>query len=156
MLTSAATTLAVTWAPVEWSLGPLSPGGAIAHEGRLVIVAGASLTAALVVIAIGPRPDPASLTDFYRRLRPAGAWGPVRALAGVEAPPRGELRVALVGVVAGLALIFGTVFALGHLLLGRPFAALVLAVPAIAGGWGVSDCLRKLVGTSIDARVTPR
>jgi solute:Na+ symporter, SSS family len=148
MVASAATTLAITWLPVHWHLGPLSPGGALQHEGRLLIVVAVSLAAALLALAAGPRAEPARLVDFYRRLRPAGAWGPVRELAGAEAAgpgPAGSGWVTpLVGIVAGLGLIFGLVFGLGHWLLGRPAAAAGCAAVATLGLAGVVWSLRRL------------
>ncbi len=146
MVTSAATTLLVTWLPIEWSLGPLSPGGVLAHEGRLLMVVASSLTAALTVLALGKAPDPKSLVSFYERLRPAGAWGPVRRLAAPGDPPGSEIGIALIGVGSGVALIFGLVFALGHLFLGRPSLALALLLLAAAGGWGVRWSLARLRG----------
>jgi Na+/proline symporter len=143
MLTSATATLMLTWWPIDWAPGPLSPAGHLAHEGRLLFVVAASLTAALVTLLATRAPDPQSLVAFYERLRPAGAWGPVRRLAA--APEGGEfgLGVALVGIAAGLALIFGTVFALGHLFVGRELWAVTLGLVAVAGGAGVGWSLRR-------------
>lgn len=143
MLTSAATTLLVTWLPIEWPPGPFVAAGSLQHEGRLLLVVAASLTAALVTLAVTRAPNPEVLVDFYERLRPAGAWGPVRALVREPAAPSG-MRAALVGVLAGLALIHGLLFGLGHLFLGRPAAAALLALVALVGAMGVRWSLRRL------------
>jgi hypothetical protein len=140
MVASAATTLIVTWMPVEWPIGPLAPGGVLQHEGRVLIVVAASLTASLVVLALGPRADPARLVGFYRQLRPAGAWGPVRELAGVV-PAGPGWRAPVVGVTGGLALIFGLVFGLGHGFFARAVAAVVCLG---AAGFGFAAVLWSL------------
>ena len=147
MLASATTTLLVTWLPIEWPaavFGPLAPAGSLSHEGRLLLVVASSVAAALVVLLTTRKPDPSSLLEFYRRLRPAGAWGPVRALIDEPVAPTG-LGPALIGVVAGLALIHGLLFGLGHLFLGRPGAAALLGVVALGGALGVRWSLRRLV-----------
>ncbi len=145
MLTSAVATLTLTWLPFHWALGPLSPDGALLHEGRLLMVVAASLAAALVTLVATATPDPATLVGFYERLRPPGAWGPVRALATESSRPDYALAASLCGVASGLALVFGLLFGLGHWLLGRPGMATLLAVVAAAGAVGVRASLRRLV-----------
>jgi Na+/proline symporter len=144
MLASAATTLALTWLPIPWPAGPLAPSGTLLHEGRLLLVVAASLLAALVTLLATRPPDPATLVAFYQRLRPAGAWGPVRALIAEPAPAT-DLGSALLGVVAGLALIHGLLFGLGHWFLGRPAMAALLGAVALVGAFGVRWSLRRLV-----------
>ncbi|MEM7582206.1 MAG: sodium:solute symporter family protein [Acidobacteriota bacterium] len=143
MLTSAAVTIGITVLPISWRLGSLSPGGELLHEGRLLVVIAASLAMAALSLALGPRPDPGSLVAFYRKVRPIGWWGPVRELAGpVETGARP--RPVLIGVISGLALIYGLLFGAGHLLLtGWGTGALGLAV-AIVGGLGVRWSLGQL------------
>jgi len=144
MLTSAATTLVLTWLPVTWSLGPLSPNGALVHEGRLLFVVAASLTAALATLLMTRPPEPASLVGFYERLRPPGAWEPVRKLAVDSTVREYRLGASVLGVVSGLALVHGLLFGLGHLLLGRPLSAVLLAALALVGVLGVRRALRQL------------
>jgi len=144
MLASAVTTLALTWLPLAWPVGPLTPAGSLVHEGRLLLVVAASLLAALATLLATRAPEPASLVAFYQRLRPAGAWGPVRALIVDPAPPT-DLGPALLGVIAGLALIHGLLFGLGHWFLGRPAMAVLLGAVALAGAFGVRWSLRRLV-----------
>jgi len=143
MLASATTTLLVTWLPIDWPPGPFVADGRLLHEGRLLLVVLMSLGAALVTLVATRAPDPRTLVGFYQRLRPAGAWGPVRALVEGPAVPTG-MGPALFGVVAGLALIHGLLFGLGHLFLGRPTSAALLGLVAIAGGAGVRWSLRRL------------
>ncbi|MEM1177562.1 MAG: sodium:solute symporter family protein [Acidobacteriota bacterium] len=144
MLTSAVVTSTLTLAPIQWSLGPLSEGGKLAHEGRLLIVVGTSLLAAMVSLLIAGRPDPASLVPFYRQVRPPGAWGPVKALADLSESPREiPLSSALAGVVGGLLLVFGLLFAVGHLLLGTSGGVAASALAALAGAVIVGVVLRR-------------
>ncbi|MCA8960635.1 MAG: Na+:solute symporter [Planctomycetes bacterium] len=144
LVTSAAIATTLTYVEVEWPSTPLSPGGKLEPAGRLLLVVGCSLFASLLAIALLPKPNPERLVDFYRRVRPFGAWGPVRALApDVERDP--HARAALVGIVGGLALVFGALFGSGCLLLERPGAlpaAIVTVVGAIVTSWSLSRIAR--------------
>jgi Na+(H+)/acetate symporter ActP len=144
MLTSAVTTLALTWLPIEWPVGPLTPDGSLLHEGRLLIVVAASLTVALVTLLLARAPDPASLVTFYERLRPAGVWGPVQRLAANPTASSYDVTASILGVVSGVAVVFGLLFGLGHLLLGRPTMAALLGAVAAGGLVGVRRSLRRL------------
>ena len=77
-------------------------------------------------------------------MRPAGAWGPVRQLAASSTAPAYDLRASLLGVASGLALVYGLLFGLGHLLLARPSTAALLGVVATIGLVGVRRSLRRL------------
>jgi len=150
MLTSAVTSTLVTWldgpgAPfdVVWRLGPLSPGGDLGHEGRLVVVAAASLAVALAAIVLAPRTDPDALVEFYRRVRPIGWWGPVRARARIGGVS-GELGPALLGSAGALALTFGLMFGLGFVFLERPVALAVSAAATLVGTLVTGWALRRL------------
>ncbi|NRA75166.1 MAG: hypothetical protein HRU16_04430, partial [Planctomycetes bacterium] len=132
MITSSLTTTLVTFATSDgWRLGPLSPGGEITAEGRIVIVVLLSTLVSLVVTWARPRPDPSQLVSFYQKVRPAGAWGPVRQLAGVSSPA-GEGLAVIGGVLGGLALIWGLTLGVGAWLLGHAWGW--TAFGAAAGG----------------------
>lgn len=132
-----------THVSLPWPETVLTPAGELGSEARIVMVVLVSLTASLASLLLTRAPDPAELVGFYSKVRPLGWWGPVRARApGVE--PDGSLIVALGGVASGLALVFGILFATGHALLGRPGAALGLAVLAVAGGFGVVAALKRM------------
>ncbi|MFG0317052.1 MAG: sodium:solute symporter family protein [Planctomycetota bacterium JB042] len=150
MLVSATTTTALTRWETTWSLGPLSPDGALTAEGRLLLVVGASSAAALLSIVLLPAPDPATLVPFYRRVRPLGAWGPVRALAP-DVPVLREGRWVLAGTAGAVATAYGALFGLGHLLLGRPSAAAGALVAAVGGAFVVRRALARLA--SADANI---
>ena len=75
-------------------------------------------------------------------MRPAGIWGPVRALCPDVERPR-ELLPVSIGVVGGLMLIFGLLFAIGNALLGTTEATLACVLTAWAGqlamSWGLAQ-----------------
>ena len=143
MLTSAAATVFITAAPISWHLGALSPGGDLLHEGRLLLVVATSLAACLVTLWLRPRPDPESLVPFYEKVRPMGWWGPVRAVA-VGGDERERVLPVLSGVVSGMALVYGLLFGVGNLLLGRPASGALSIAVAIVAALGVRWSLRHL------------
>jgi Na+/proline symporter len=154
MLASIAATLFTKFAGPEgpisfhWQLGPLASNGALSDEGRLVLVVGVSILFALATLVLTRAPDPRSLVEFYRRVQPIGAWGPVRALCP-DVAPHGDLAPCLAGSLAGIALTYGLMLAPGYFLLAR-WTPLVLALlVAVAGVVGVAWALRRL------APVTP-
>ncbi|MDJ0975673.1 MAG: Na+:solute symporter [Planctomycetota bacterium] len=140
MLASGACSTVVTFMDLPWALGPLSPDGELSAAGRLVVVVLVSLSCSLVAILASPRPDPAKLVAFYRKVRPIGAWGPVRLLAG-DTGRRDAVAPIVAGILGGLALIFGVLFATGDLLLGPADNALwklpLIVGGAIAIGWSL-------------------
>ena len=131
MLASCATSSALTIFKHGWSLGPLSPSGELSNEGRLILTVLVSTTCALASLLVTRAPDPAELVPFYRRVRPMGAWGPVRRLTGLDAP-RGEFARALLGSFGSLAAILGATLGMGFWLLDREEAFwLACAVTAV-------------------------
>jgi Na+/proline symporter len=140
MVSSGLCSTLVTFTDISWSLGPLSPDGELSSSGRLLVVVGFSLTCSLLSVLALPRPDPKTLVGFYRKVRPAGWWGPVRALID-EPVARDAIRPMLAGILGGLCLIFGLLFATGDLLVGTPGDALwklgVVVAGALAVGWSL-------------------
>ncbi len=143
MLASCATASALTAFDQGWQLGPLSPGGELSSEGRLILTVLVSTTCALLSLLVTRAPDPATLVPFYRRVRPMGAWGPVRALTGLTAP-RGELRQALLGSVGSLAAILGLTLGMGFWLLERRGPLIAAALVAGVGIAATVVSLRRL------------
>ncbi|MEM7165977.1 MAG: hypothetical protein AAF581_10955, partial [Planctomycetota bacterium] len=142
MCTSAASTILITYVlgPI-WDLGPLSDGGALRPEGRLVVVVLCSLAASLVHLAIARPPAAQRLVPFYERVRPIGFWGPVRRLASGSTEQALSWWPPLLGIVGGLALIFGLLFGVGRLILeggggaAAPFGIAVLGATVV--GWSL-------------------
>ncbi len=146
---SVAATALATW-DTGWPDGPLAPGGVLGFEGRLCLVVAFSGTCAVASVLVTRTPDPRELVAFYRRVRPLGWWGPVRALAPDAAPPR-EQAVVAVGWLASCALTYGLLFGAGALLLGRPGLAAGWAAAAVGGGLGCAWALRRLEGPAARA-----
>ncbi len=145
MITSGSFALLVTFVDIEWSLGSLSPDGTLSSGGRLLVVVLSSFTCAMLVTFLLPKPDPKALVDFYRKVRPRGFWGPVRAhLTGpVRLDPLAPIAA---GVLGGLALIFGVLFATGKLLLDASESwvwLLVAAGGAMAVAWSLRTSAPK-------------
>ncbi len=145
MVASAASTVLLTSLDLHWRLGPLSPGGELLHEARLLLVVAISMLAALVSMALTRDPDPRSLVPFYEKVRPVGWWGPVRAVA-TRAGDGGVPQRPVAGIVSGLALIYGTLFGLGHWLLGSSAWAMAGAFAALLGAMGVARALQPFLG----------
>ena len=143
MITSSVVTITLTFGAFEWELGPLSSGGALLDTGRLILVVSASIIASLLSMLLTRTPDPKELVSFYEKVRPIGAWGPVRELSGVSAP-EGEGAAALTGILGGLALIYGAMFALGNYFLDHSGQAAISLAFAICGGLAVRSALTRL------------
>ena len=61
-----------------------------------------------------------TLVAFYRKVRPAGpGWAAIRVEAGRESDPRDHMGLATLGWVAGCAMIWSSLFAIGNFLYGR-------------------------------------
>ena len=83
--------------------------------------------------------DPDTLRRFYRVARPAGpGWRVVRSQIH-DSPPPDDLGTSFAGWLAGIALVYGALFGVGHTLLGHTAAGIVSAAVALAGaavlGW---------------------
>ncbi len=132
MLASTIVTVVTSIWNEGWALGPLAPDGVLTFEGRLCFVVAASLLCSGLSLLLVRKPDPAQLVDFYRKVRPAGAWGPVKHLAGVSSPP-GELRNGILGALAALTATWGLMFAIGYWLLGKQSMAVTMGLIAACG-----------------------
>ena len=144
MIASSVSTIALTLHSEGWPQTALTPNGVLSSPGRLVLVAAISITCALLSMLLTRAPDPASLTDFYSRVRPLGAWGPVRALCpGIEAPREGS--AVLVGILGALATTYGTMLGTGFYFLGRGGDAILSFSLAGVGTIAIIWSLRRLL-----------
>jgi Na+/proline symporter len=150
MVASAAATITLTFARIDWSLGPFSEDGALIPEGRLVLVVLFSSVCAIVATLVTRRPEPRSLLAFYRKVRPSGWWLPVAELAPEVVPVR-NAGVVTVGVLGGLALVYGSMLGLGLVLLARHGEALAAFVAAGFGALAVCYALKRQV-TAVSLR----
>jgi len=82
------------------------------------------------------------LVEFYRRVRPGGAWGPVTALCP-EVVSDGLNRQTVLAWLGGVAMVYGILFGLGKLVLGAPVAAGSLFLLAAVGAVPVIRELRR-------------
>ncbi len=92
--------------------------------------------------------DAARLDTFYRRIRPGGpGWSPVAKRNADVEPDTGLARLGTYWIV-GSAIVYGSLFGTGHLILGRlgTGAAFLLAA-ALALGWLLRDLARRESGT---------
>jgi Na+/proline symporter len=108
-----------------------------------LIQVGITTAAWLVTAYVGPQTDRATLISFCQKVKPAGpGWTDIRAEAGIsDAEIAQENRVgsAFVGWIAGCALIWGSLFAIGNFLYasGDPqrltMAWILTAVTVVSG-----------------------
>lgn len=75
------------------------------------------------------------LIDFYRRVRPPGWWGPVRAVAGDVTPSTGGLRHGVKMWALSVVFVYAALFGSGKLLLLEWEWGLAFAAIAIVTGW---------------------
>ncbi len=151
MVTSSVSTTVITFLfDKGWPVTALTPlgsieseGGVITAEGRIVIVVLLSTLVSLIVTLLRPAPDPAKLVPFYEKVRPTGAWGPVRALTDVRGTPH-EGRLVLGGIFGGLAMVWGLTLGIGALILGKGWTGWSLAI-AVVGGVLVARFLPRLL-----------
>jgi len=147
MLTSSISASLLTMYDEGWPLGALAPDGVLGYEGRLCLVVALSTTCALLSMHFTRAPDPERLVAFYRRIRPIGIWGPVRALCPDVEPPREGLAV-LGGVLGGLATVYGLMIGVGFWLLDRGVTAPLCC--AAAGAAVVTWSLGRLTPRARD------
>jgi len=89
--------------------------GALTFGQRLALTAFGSLAIWLPTMLL-TRPEPAAtLESFYRRVRPGGAWGPVRRATGLT--PLDSLSADLIRWVGWSVVILGTTLLIGAILL---------------------------------------
>lgn len=101
---------------------PRFPAGASGYALQLLSMALVSTVAALAAIFIMGPEDETRLTEFYRRARPPGVWGPIaRAAAAAGEPlPARRLGHGLLAMLLCAASVFCLLTALGTLLVGSP------------------------------------
>lgn len=106
------------------------------HVALLITIAFTSVCWILTAF-FGPETDRAVLIAFYKKVRPFGpGWRVIRKAAGMENEPpvAGEnIPMALLGWVAGSAMVWSALFTVGNFLYGRMSTAwLLLAVFAVS------------------------
>ena len=96
----------------------------------LAVVAWTTVAWLVVTLATPPESDE-HLIAFYRRTRPDGpGWSRIAQRSGAPAP--GPLRGLFVNWAAGVVVVYGALFAVGHALLGSASAALACTAAVVA------------------------
>jgi Na+/proline symporter len=121
---AAATALSfVSWKPACFDATPF----------RLVATVAITAAVTLAVTLLSPPEDRETLLGFYRRVRPGGLWGPIRAEAGIG--PETSFGARTVGrCLAALALVLGATGGSGKLIFGEIGTGVALFGLAAAGG----------------------
>lgn len=118
-----------------------------------LIQVGITTAAWLVTAYVGPQTDRATLLSFCRKVKPAGpGWTDIRAEAGVsdaEIAQENRIGSAFVGWIAGCALIWGSLFAIGNFLYAagdpqRLTMAWVLTAVTLVSGYVLLTVTRQL------------
>jgi hypothetical protein len=109
---------------------------------RLLITVAATTLVWLVVTFITKPESEETLKRFYARVRPSGpGWAPIARLVPVDSED--NLGIALIDWVAGLGLVYGTLFGIGRLVLGDLAAGLAWCALAIGCGAVIARTLRR-------------
>jgi Na+/proline symporter len=118
-----------------------------------LIQVGITTAAWLITAYVGPQTDRATLISFCQKVKPAGpGWTDIRAEAGItDAEISQENRVgsAFVGWIAGCALIWGSLFAIGNFLYAsgdpeRLTMAWILTAVTIVSGYVLLKVTREM------------
>jgi hypothetical protein len=109
----------------------------------------------LLAAYFAPQTDRKTLIEFYRKVRPAGpGWEAIRRDAEIpkdEAAQAGDsLPLALIGWVAGCAMIWSSLFTVGNVLYGRYDYALALGAAFVISGIILLKVINKLWATKRD------
>jgi Na+/proline symporter len=141
---------------VSVALLMLSRGGtSISTHSALLITIAVTTVSWVLAAFLAPGTDRATLTAFYRKVRPFGpGWAEIRRTAGplAEEGDAENIPMALLGWVAGCAAIWSALFAVGNFLYGRTTAAVLLTAIFIASGLTVMRIVSRLwTGASAEA-----
>jgi solute:Na+ symporter, SSS family len=108
---------------------------------RLLITVAATTVVWVIVTFVTKPETEATLTRFYERVRPAGGgWGPIARL--VPGGSEDNLGIALVDWVAGLGLVYGTLFGIGRLVLGDLAQGIAWCALAVVCGAVIARTMR--------------
>jgi solute:Na+ symporter, SSS family len=125
---------------------------------RLIITIAVTTACWLLAAYFAPQTDRKTLIEFYRKVRPAGhGWEAIRLEAGIskdEAAQTGDsIPLALIGWVAGCAMIWSALFTVGNFLYGRYAYGLALGAVFVISGLILLKVVNKL-WTSKSEQVT--
>ena len=123
----------------------------VAFPETLYVIVGITTVAWLAVTFLTPPPTRPRSSAFFRRVHPGGpGWAPVARRVSDVRPDTGLGRL-LVDTIAGVVLVYCTLFASGQLLFGSATAGLVYLAVAVAAGVVIfRDLSRRGFGTLVD------
>ncbi len=98
---------------------------------KLLIIVPVSIIAWLVVTFLTKPESEETLISFYQRVQPGGWWAPIEGK--IEQTLQPVSRGFLGNWIAGVAMIWGTTFALGNMIFGNWGLGITLLLLAIAG-----------------------
>ncbi len=103
-----------------------------------VLITVAVTTFCWLVVTLATKPESEEvLTNFYRKVRPAGAWGPIRKLLPEVQPAESLARCAVLWLL-GIALVYGSLFCVGAFIFKDWFDGLLLLIVVLASGLAIA------------------
>jgi solute:Na+ symporter, SSS family len=116
---------------------------------RLVLTVILTTICWVLAAYLAPQTDRQTLIAFYRTVRPAGpGWKPIQQAAGLSAAELAQtgdsIPLALLGWVAGCAMIWSSLFTVGNILYGRWGYALALGAVFLISGLVVLYVINRL------------
>lgn len=115
--------------------------GGMGLPGWAQLLVGVLVTTASWVAAayLFPSTDEATLQSFYQKIRPGGkGWTRIAASVGADASEDGsDFPQAVLGMVFGAGMIYGTLFTTGYVLYGQTMPALITGALALGCALGL-------------------
>ena len=119
---------------------------------RELLLTVAFTTVCWVITAfVGPRTERATLVQFYQKVHPIGpGWTKIRAAAGIPAAEaarfaqQDNIPLAMLGWVAGVSVIWSSLFTVGNILYGRTGYALALGGVFVLSGLVLIGVVKRL------------
>jgi Na+/proline symporter len=120
------------------------PGDDPNATAKRLLITVAATTAGWLAATYATKPETdATLLRFFERVRPNDFGWKRIARGAAPAGPEDSLGLALVDWIAGLGLVFGTLFAIGKYCLGEPLAGTAYAVLALICGAVIARNLNR-------------
>ena len=127
-----------------------TPWAELRFEIKIAMLVAIVIPISLVVTMLTPPVSMSTLEEFYRKVRPGGAWGPVSARTK-KLPGRALTWTSLLDIAGGLALCYGLSVAIGYCLLLRFGAASLCLGCAALGAVRVSYWYQREIAELEDA-----
>jgi SSS family solute:Na+ symporter len=129
-------------------MGATKDNGVVVNDAflftRNIAASAISTTVGLILMAVS-KPEPMhKLCSFYRRMRPFGFWGPVRAQLGDSVPPPDPLDVQAALVLSALAMVWGAFFAMISFLVAFWLSLIASLLLMLVGAYGSYHFINRL------------